>query len=130
MDQPLDINKRVGQYVALRDKINEIKEKHKAELAPYNEALDQLNSLLLDHLNSVGGDSVKTASGTVYKTGKKSATIADKTAFWAWVVANGDWDLLDYKANANAVAEHVEKNGTLPPGVNLTTNNLVGVRRS
>ena len=126
----LDIDKRVGQFVQLRDKINEIKEKHKQELAPFNEALEKLNSLLLNHLNQIGGDSVKTAQGTVYKTVKKSASIADKTAFWAYVVANADWDLIDYKANVSAVAEHAEDKGTLPPGVNLTQNSLVGVRRA
>lgn len=130
MDQAIDIHSRVDQYVRLRDKIKELDEAHKTKMAPYREALDNLNSLLLNHLNQVGGDSVKTGSGTVYRTAKKSASLADKTAFWAFVVATCDWDLIDYKANPTAVAEYAEKNGALPPGVNLNIRQEVGVRRS
>lgn len=130
MDQPIDINKRIDQFVKLRDEIKRLEDEHKTKMSPYREALDGLNSTLLDHLNFVGGDSVKTASGTVYRTTKNTASIADKTAFWAYVVACGDWDLIDYKANAKSAVEHADKNGSLPPGVNLNTRQEVGVRRS
>jgi hypothetical protein len=129
MDHPIDLNKRTADYIRLRDEIKRLDDDHKAKMAPYREALDQLNGLLLNHLNTIAGDSVATASGTVYRTTKKSASIADKAAFWAYVVATGDWDLVDYKANATNVEEHATKNGSLPPGVNLTSRQEVGVRR-
>ena len=126
---PVDINKRVDQFVKLRDKVAELKEKHKDELKPYVEAMEQLETLLLDHLNNTGSDRVGTASGTVYRTEKKSASLADKTAFWTYVVTHADWDMLDYKANPTAVAEYLENNQALPPGVNYTVTQTVGVRR-
>lgn len=127
--QPVDFNTRVAQYVKLRDKIKEIEDRHKAEIKPFKQALETLNGMLLDHLNQVGGDSVASASGTVYKKLTKSASIADKSAFWAWVVANADWDLIDYKANVTAVRDFIGSNGTPPPGVNYTEAYDVGVRR-
>lgn len=129
VQQPVDFDTRVAQYVKLRDRIKEIEDKHKAELKPFKQALETLNGMLLDHLNQVGADSVTSAAGNVHKKLTKSATIADKAALWAWVVANGDWDLLDYKANVTAVRDHVEKHGAPPPGVNYTEAYDVGVRR-
>lgn len=127
---PTDINKRVEQYVKLRDLIKEKDEAHKVAMAPYRETLEQLNSALLQHLNHIGGESIRTESGTCYKTEKKSATIADRSAFWNHVASGGDWELLDWKANASAVARYIEEHGTLPPGVNFTVTHVVGVRRS
>jgi hypothetical protein len=84
---------------------------------------------LLGHLNTVGADNVGTANGTVYKTVKKSASISDMSAFWAYIEANGDFDMVDKKANPTAVEEFIEQNGVPPPGVNWTMMEVVGVRR-
>jgi len=120
---------RVGQYVKLRDKIKEISDRQKEELAPYKATLEKLNSVLLGHLNTVGADNVGTAEGTVYKTAKKSASVADMTAFWAYVTSHDDFDMVDKKANPSAVEAFIEANGVPPPGVNWTVMEVVGVRR-
>jgi len=137
MAQPtVDIDTRVNQYVKLRDKIKELEDQHKAQLAPYREALEQLNSTLLDHIQNVGAESIRTSHGTVYRLEKKSATMADKTAFWTFVVATGQWDLLDYKANPVGVKAFIDEqienknpNPSPPPGINYSTRYEVGVRR-
>lgn len=126
----IDIDKRVEQYIRLRDKIQEIEEKHSEELKPYKEAKEQLESMFLDHLNNTGADKIGSKSGTVYRSEKKSASIKDKSAFWAYVVTQGLFDLLDYKANPTQVAEHIKNHGSPPPGVNFTTRHTVNVRRA
>ena len=124
-----DISIRVAQYVKLRDLIK-IKEKEfKEALDPYKKALEDLNSVLLNHLNQVGGNSVNTDNGTVYRTEKKSASLVDPKAFMDYVITNESWDLLDRKANVTAVAEFIKEQGTLPPGVNYSSAFVVGVRR-
>jgi len=132
MNAPLktDLTKRVEQYIALRDKIKELNDAHKEKMRPYNETLEQLNSALLMELDKINGDSVRTEAGTVYRTTKKSASIADASAFWAHIVVNNDWELLDKRANSVAVEEYIKSNGCPPPGVNFTQTHVVGVRRS
>jgi len=129
MNAPMNIDTRVAQYVALRDKIKAIKDRHKEELAPYTETLELLNGVLLGHLNTIGADRAGTAAGTVYKTAKKSASIADMSAFWTYVVTQGDFDMVDKKANPTAVEAYIEANGTPPPGVNFSVMDVVGVQR-
>ena len=124
------IEHRVEQYVKLRDTIRELDDAHKTKMAPFREMLERLNGVLLDHLNQVGVDSARTGAGTVYRTEKKSASLADKTAFLTWIQVSGEWDMLDYKANPTAVQAFMdENNGALPPGVNWSNTFVVGVRR-
>ena len=125
----VEFSTRVAQYVKMRDLIK-IKEKEfKDGITKYKDALDKLNSILLNHLNEVGANSVNTDAGTVYRTEKKSASLADSKAFMDYVITNGAYDLLDRKANVTAVAEFIKENNTLPPGVNFSSAYIVGVRR-
>ena len=126
----LDINKRVAQYVRLRDEIKRLDDEHKAKMKPYRDMLEQLNGVLLSHLNDIHGDSVKADAGTVYRTPKKSATLADPDAFMRFVIGNEAWDLLDRKANVTAVADFIDENNEPPPGVIFSTAYVVGVRRA
>lgn len=136
----IDMELRAAQYIALRDKIEAMDEAHKNAKAPLVETLGQLNAVLLAGLDASKSESTRTKAGTVTKLLKKSATLADKEAFWNWVVANQAWDFLDYKANAIAVGDHLadlaEKAKTdptivpaPPPGVNWSTHYEAGVRR-
>jgi hypothetical protein len=126
---PTPLDKRVDQYIRVRDHIKARTDAHKEELKPYRELLEQLNGAMLKHLQSIGADNVGTAFGTVYKTEKKSCSIADMEAFWTHVITSGDWDLVDRKANVTAVAEHIEKNSAPVPGVNFSSRFEAGVRR-
>lgn len=128
-EHSVDFNKRVEQYVRLRDEIKRRDDQHKDEMKPFREMLEKLNGLLLSHLNEVGGESVKTDAGTVYRTPKKAASIADGDAFMRFVIDNQAWDLLDRKANVTAVEGFIEENSAPPPGVNFSITNVVGVRR-
>lgn len=125
----VDISKRVEQYIRLRDEIKRREDVHKSEMKPFKDALEKLNGALLDHLNQINGDSVKTQTGTVYRTAKKSASLADPDAFMRYVIGSEAWDLLDRKANVTAVEDFIEEHQSAPPGVNFSTTFIVGVRR-
>lgn len=127
---PDNVDELVSQYVRLRDRIKEADDAHKKKTAGARELLEKLNGKMLERLNDLGGESVKTSAGTVYRTTKKSASIADGDLFRGWVIENGAYDVVDWKANANAVEDFIKAEGTPPPGVNYSQTYLVGVRRS
>lgn len=126
----LPIETRIEQYVKLRDMIKAEDDAHKEKMKPYREALEQLNNIMLDHLNQIGGDSVKTGAGTVYRTVKRSASLEDGDTFMKYVIANEAWDLMDRKVNAPAAEAFAQQFGTLPPGVKMSSMQVVGVRRA
>lgn len=129
-NQPVDINHRVEQYIKLRDMIKKKDDDHKDAMAPFREALEKLNALLLSHLDAVGVDSAKASAGTVYKTVKKSASLEDADQFMRHVIGTENWDLLERKASQKAVEAFLEENGVLPPGVKFSQTIVVGVRKS
>jgi hypothetical protein len=124
------IDVRIQQYLKLRTLIEEQDRAHKEKMKTYRDTLEQLNSLLLNHLNTIGGDSVKTEFGTVYKTTKRSASLEDPDQFMRHVIGSEAWELLDRKANVTAVEEYVKENGVLPPGVKMSSTQVVGVRKA
>ncbi len=127
--KPVGFEERVSQYVKLRDIKKRLDDEHKAKLKPINEAMETLEGMMLTMLQTTGQDSAATQAGTVYKTTKRSATIADGDAFRRHVIGTEAWELIDWRANAPAVSDYVEANKDAPPGVNYSTRIEVGVRR-
>lgn len=127
---PDNVDELVSQFVRLRDKIKESDDAHKEKTRPAREHLERLRVKLLDRLNEVGGESVKTGHGTVYRTTKRSASIADGEVFRSFIQENELFDLVDWKANANAVDDYIKEHEAPPPGVNFSVHFDVGVRRA
>jgi len=127
---PLQLDKMIQSYIALRDRKRAIEAKHKEELAPYTKVMEEIEGKMLTHMQKSGSNSVNTDAGTAYKTTKLSATIRDGAAFRQWVVETGSYAVVDWRANANAVFEYIEDNGgVVPPGVNASTRVTVNFRR-
>ncbi|KRQ07508.1 hypothetical protein [Bradyrhizobium manausense] len=78
----------------------------------------------------MNGNSVATDAGTVYRSEKKSASLADAQAFMDYVIQNNAWDLIDRKANVTAVEDFINQHNAPPPGVNWSSTFVAGVRRS
>ena len=124
-------DKRVQQFIMLRDKMKELDAAHEEKMKPYKALKAQLEQLMLAELNRVGADNVKVGAGTVYRTVRESATIEDGASFMRHVIGSQEFELLDRKANAKACIEFAEKNdGNLPPGIKLSRAYTVGVRRA
>src|ERR1700761_8882573 len=122
--------KRVGQYVMVRDKLRELNAEHDEKIKPLVETQNLLTAWLMENLEKAGATSVKTTQGTVYSSTRYSASLQDPQVFMDYVIANQAFDLLDRKANATAVKEFVATKGSEPPGAKLTAIRTVGVRRA
>jgi len=120
----------VEQFVKLRDRIKEADAAHKEKTAPAKKHLELLGNLMLKRLNDIGGESVKSKSGTVYRTDRKTASIADGDIFRKYVIENANFDIVDWRANAPAVEDFIKEHGSPPPGVNYNVQHTVGVRRA
>jgi hypothetical protein len=125
----VDVEKRVGQFVLLRDLKAELKAKHDAEMKPINDTMEMIKDELKGALSTMNATNMKTDAGTVSLTNKVSASAADINMFWTWVITQGAFDMLDKKPNVTAITDYVKQNGVPPPGVNYNVFVDVGVRR-
>ena len=124
------VEKRIAQYVQVRDTIKAMNDEHDKKLEPFVELQNLLTGWMQNFLETAGADSVKTAEGTCYNTTRYTASLADPQVFMDFVKSTNNYDLLDRKANVTAVRDYVEQNKQLPPGVNLSAIKTVGVRRA
>lgn len=124
-----DMEKRVGQYVTVRDIIRKMEARHEEELAEPKEILQKLGGVLQKFLDDNNLENLKTAAGTCYISTKWSAPLVDADAFMRFVIENAEFDLLERRASSTAVKDYVEKHNQLPAGVSLNALASVGVRR-
>ena len=127
---PMNLEKLIDRYVALRDRKREVEKRHKEELKPFRTVMDEIEAMLMQYMQKSGIDHVATPGGTAYQVTKPSATIRDGSAFRQWVVKNERYDIVDWRANARAVFEYIRENeGKVPPGINASTYTTVNFRR-
>jgi hypothetical protein len=125
---PTRIDKLVEQFVAVRDRIEEIEDIHKEQLAPYIKVRDKLIGTLLKLLDSTGQTSARTAVGTASIKTTYTAPLADPDAFMEYVAENAAFELMDRRANQAACRDFAEQHGSLPPGVKINSFRTVTIR--
>jgi hypothetical protein len=125
---PVEVNKVVAQYLAVRERIAEIKAAQKEYLAQYDAMLDKLGGKMLAFLDATGQESAKTDEGTVFIAHRSTASLADPDAFMDYVRENDAYELMDRRANSVACREFADEHGSLPPGVKLNSTRTVNVR--
>lgn len=119
----------VDKYRQVRDRKKDLADEHKAALAPYNEALTALEAAILDALNRAGVESVRTGAGTAFKTTRSSYTVKDPAMFREWLEANSRFDLLETRVSKEAIEALVQSGATLPPGIGISSEVIVNVRK-
>lgn len=124
-----DMEKKIGQYVAVRDALRAFDDGHKNKRKDFTVILDKLGAQIAAFINNNKLENIKSPAGTAYITHRSSASIADATAFMNFVIDNKLWDLLDKRANAKAVEAYATEHKVMPPGLNFSKLEDIGVRR-
>lgn len=120
----------IEKYIAIRDKKAEIVAAHKAKIAKIDETLDKVEAVLLVQLEEHGMESARCKSGTVYKSNRTSATVADWDYVLNFIQTHDLWNMLERRVSKQAVEQYKEEHGDLPPGINWREEVVVNVRRS
>jgi hypothetical protein len=127
---PMAVDALIENYVRLRDKKKTIEDRHKEELAPFKQTMEQIEGWLLEALNQAQVDSMKGRHGTAYKTLRTSAVVRDWTATLAFIRDNGLWDLLEARVSKLAAQAIIEETNKPIPGVETSSEVVVNVRRA
>lgn len=121
----------IRAYLALRKQKDEIKDRHKDELAPINHKVEALENWMLNALNTASVDSMAFKGvGTMFKQVVTSVTVENWSDTLAWIKENELWDLLEQRVSKTVCNDYVEAHGIVPPGVKVTQDTEVRVRKS
>lgn len=127
----MTIGEMIKKYVDLRDFMKLRAEARAVEDKPYNEAMETIEGVLLQHLNENNEQSIKTEWGTAYKSTTMSAKVASPEDFFNYVREADAFQLLTSAVSKDAVKEHMEEHqGQPPPGVDVTYFTKVNFRRA
>lgn len=124
------VDEIVARYIALRDKKAEIKAKYDAEVEAIDAAMNRVENYLLKLMTELGVESIRTSAGTPYVSRRTSATVADWDTFLDWVQRNGEWSMLERRANKTVVQSWRDEHNDLPPGLNWREERVVNIKRS
>jgi hypothetical protein len=125
-----DLDRLVSVYVKIRDQKNELAAAFAEQEKELNGKLDTVKQALLEHCKATGTESVKTASGTFWRTQRKRFWTSDWDAMNRFIVENEAVDLLEKRIHQGNMKQFLEENPeVLPPGLNADSEYSITVRR-
>ena len=125
-----DLDRLVSVYIKIRDKKNELAATFAEQEKELEGKLDKVKQALLEHCKATGTESVKTASGTFWRTQRKRFWTSDWEAMNRFIVENEAVDLLEKRIHQGNMKEFLEENpDVLPPGLNADSESSITVRR-
>lgn len=126
----MTVAEMIQKFIALRERKRQIESVQKAQLKPFNEAIEQLGGLILLELDKQKLTSMRSDDGTVYKVVDTSVTVKDWPATFAYIQTNQAWDLLEARVSKTAALAVIEETQMPIPGVNVVQENVLRVRKS
>ena len=125
-----NLERLLRAYMGMRDKKSEIKREYDETEATLKRKMGLIEAELLKMLNAAGSDALKVKGiGQAYVSKKVLVKATDWNAFHDFIFETKQIDLLQQRVASRAVQEYVETEGELPPGVDMSTERVVNVRR-
>ena len=131
----MNIDQFTAKYVELRDRRSVLKKEYEGEDAKLKLMMEKIEGRLQMELDALGAESMKTAHGTVFKTFKEFAGVADFAVMLAYIIKHEAWEMFEKRVSKTAVRDIMEPraDGSYvnppPPGVNFSRTETVQIRR-
>lgn len=126
----MTIDQVIAAYIKLRDQKEALKKEQAAAMAPINDSIYKLGLWLQKQLQESGQTSAKTLAGTAFLQTDTSVAIEDWPAILAFIQSHGLWEMLERRVSKSVVAEYIESQKEVPPGVKVTSEISCHVRRA
>lgn len=129
-DSPLATMLRA--YQNIRTKRSEIKREFEEADGKLRRNLELIEVALLKVMNESGTDQLKVAGvGLAYRSDKVRVSAKDWDALWQFISDNDRLDFLQRRLSSKIVQEYIDENdGELPPGVDVSKERAVVVKRA
>tara|TARA_R100000687_G_scaffold75234_1_gene66585 strand:- start:292 stop:705 length:414 start_codon:yes stop_codon:yes gene_type:complete len=126
----IGIDRLVSLYLKMRDKKAELTTNFRKKEEELNTKLDAVKTTLLTHCKDTGVESVRTASGTFYRTVKNKYWTSDWESMSKFIVEHKAVDLLEKRIHQSNMKQFLEENPEeLPSGLNVDAEYTITVRR-
>ena len=130
MTESVSLEKLTQVYIKMRDKKAELAKELEEKIGNIDEKMKTVKTAILDQMKDLGVESIRTDSGTVYRTTKTLYTTSDWESMHKFVLEHGVPELLEKRLQQTNTKVFLEEHpDLLPPGLNATTEYSVTIRR-
>jgi len=128
---PIPVEKLARIYLKMRDKKSEMTKEFDAQIDKLEAQMKAVKTGILGHMKAIGAESIRTESGTVYRTVRKVYSTTDWESMHKFILEHQAPDLLEKRIQQTNMKAFLEENpDLLPPGLNANMEYSVNVRRS
>lgn len=122
----------IEAYLKLKGVKDALKKKHQVEMAPINDQLNTCAMWIHKQLQEQGITSFRAADGkgTAYLSVETAVTVQDWDAIMAWITETNSWPMLEKRVSAAVVKDYIESHKEIPPGLKVTAETVVHIRKS
>jgi len=125
------IEKLTRTFIKIRDKRAEIKRAFEEENKKLEDVQSKIKIALLSFCKTQGVESVKTTSGTFFRTTKTRYWSSDWADMHKFILENELPEFFEKRLNQTAVKEYIEENpDVLPPSLEQTSEYQITVRKN
>jgi hypothetical protein len=125
-----DVDKLVRVFIKMRDKKAEIAKEAQEKESELEEKMTKIRRALLNYCKENEVESVRTESGTFFRSIKARYTTNDWSSMNKFILEHQAVELLDKRINQGNMKQFLEDNpDLLPPGLNIDREYAITIRR-
>jgi hypothetical protein len=130
MQDDFKLEQTIKVYLNIRDAIEEMEERHKAELKDLRDQFEVVGNYILDFCNSQNLDSIRTKAGTVTRRVNSRYWTSDWDSMYRVIKEHDAFHLLHQRIHDSNMRKFIEENPeSFPPGLNATSSYVVQIRK-
>ena len=130
MSKQEDVDKLVRVFIKMRDKKAEIAKEAQEKESELEEKMTKIRRALLNYCKENEVESVRTESGTFFRSIKARYTTNDWSSMNKFILEHQAVELLDKRINQGNMKQFLEKNPELlPPVLNIDREYAITIRR-
>jgi hypothetical protein len=129
-EKPKTTEELVSEYIALRTSIQELEERHEAEVKLLKDQQDAISDKLIAVCNELNADSIKTSAGTVSRSISTRYWVSDWENMYNFILENDAIHLLERRVHSSNMKQFLDENPDLMPiGLQADNRYVVRVRK-
>jgi hypothetical protein len=118
-------------YIKMRDKKAEVTHELEEKVSKIEQDMKTVKTAILTHMKEIGAESLRTESGTVYRTVRTTYATSDWESMHKFILEHGVPELLEKRIQQTNMKAFLEENPEmLPPGLNANSEYSVTIKRS
>jgi len=131
METDVSLEKLTRVYIKMREKKAEISQELEAKIAELDDSMKKVKTAILDHMKELGAESLRTDSGSIYRTVRTTYSTNDWDSMNKFILEHSVPELLEKRIHQTNMKVFLEEHpDVLPPGLNANMEYSVTIKRS